>query len=80
MDCIFCNILAGRIPASFVYWDHQIAAFMDVRPVNAGHVLVAPATHAVGMEDLKEEDGMAMFSIGKRIARALRKSGCGAKA
>lgn len=75
MNCIFCDILAGKIPASFVYRDGRVSAFMDIRPVNAGHVLVVPATHAVGMEDLNEEDGMAMFTVAQRVARALRKSG-----
>jgi len=37
-DCIFCRILGGQAPGSFVYRDDRCAAFMDIRPVNAGHL------------------------------------------
>jgi histidine triad (HIT) family protein len=74
MSCIFCDILSGKIPASFVYRDERVAAFMDIQPVNIGHVLVVPISHAVGMEDLKEEDGAAVFLAAQRVARALKKS------
>ena len=75
MNCIFCDILSGKIPASFVYRDERVAAFMDVQPVNAGHILVVPVSHAVGMGDLAEEDGAAVFLTAQRVARALKKSG-----
>ena len=41
-NCIFCDILAGRTPASFVYRDDRLAAFMDIRPVRTGQVLIIP--------------------------------------
>ena len=39
-DCVFCEILAGRLPASIVHRDDRSCAFMDIRPVNTGHALV----------------------------------------
>ncbi|MDI1336060.1 MAG: HIT family protein [Lacunisphaera sp.] len=75
MTCIFCDIIAGKLAGSFVYRDDRVAAFMDIQPVNAGHVLVVPINHAVGLEDLKKEDGEAVFAAAQRVARALRKSG-----
>ena len=41
-ECVFCRILAGELPASLVYRDERCAAFMDIRPVNPGHLLVVP--------------------------------------
>lgn len=79
MSCLFCDILSGKISASFVYRDERVAAFMDIQPVNTGHVLVVPISHAVGMEDLKEEDGAAVFQAAQRVERALKKSVCAAK-
>jgi len=73
-DCIFCRILAGDAPASVVYRDDTVCAFMDIAPVNLGHVLVIPVAHAVGLRDLEAGDGAAMFYVGQRIANALRKT------
>jgi diadenosine tetraphosphate (Ap4A) HIT family hydrolase len=73
--CIFCEILAGRAPASFVYRDDLCAAFMDIHPVNPGHVLVIPIQHAARLAELDMPAGMQMFQVGQRLAAALRASG-----
>lgn len=44
-DCIFCKIVAGEIPASKVYEDDDILAFMDIGPIVKGHTLVIPKAH-----------------------------------
>lgn len=71
-DCIFCAILAGEQPASVVYQDDLCTAFMDVQPVNNGHVLVVPNTHAASLAELDPETGGQMFRVAQRIAAALR--------
>ena len=43
--CIFCDIVAGKIPCYKVYEDERTLAFMDINPVTPGHVLVIPKTH-----------------------------------
>ncbi len=75
MDCIFCDILAGRASVSWVYRDERVAAFMDIQPVNAGHVLVIPNQHAAALAELDVEAGAQMFRVGQRVAQALRQSG-----
>ena len=45
MDCIFCEIAAGRIPAKKVFEDEDVIAFLDVNPTSFGHTLVVPKTH-----------------------------------
>lgn len=74
-DCIFCRILAGQSPVSMVYQDDLCSAFMDIRPVNAGHVLVIPNAHAANLADLDEELGAQMFRVAHRLAQSVRKSG-----
>jgi diadenosine tetraphosphate (Ap4A) HIT family hydrolase len=73
--CPFCQIFAGRLPSSQLYADDQVVAFMDIRPVNAGHLLVVPRAHAVSLAELAEDTGAAMFVTGQRMASALRASG-----
>lgn len=74
-NCIFCKIVAGSEPASVVYSDDKVMAFMDHRSVNPGHVLVIPKAHAAYMSEMDEEVGAHLFKISLGIARAIRKSG-----
>ncbi len=74
-NCIFCKILAGELPVTMVYQDDRVAAFMDIRPVNPGHVLVIPKTHAPYLADLDSNLGGHIFQTGMRVAAAIRRSG-----
>lgn len=74
-ECIFCRIAARESPASLVYEDPETLAFLDVNPVNPGHLLVIPKRHVVGLEDLEEGLGGRLFQTAQRLARALRQSG-----
>lgn len=74
-DCIFCEILSGTLPASIVYQDDTCTALMDIQPVNAGHVLIVPNSHATYLADLAEDTSAQLFLIARRIAAALRRSG-----
>ena len=48
VDCIFCKIIAGEIPATKIYEDDLVLAFMDIAPINLGHILVIPKEHHNG--------------------------------
>lgn len=72
--CIFCDIIDGRAPASIVYADERVIAFMDTQPVNPGHLLIVPRTHAAGLSYLDPELGAYLFRVGMRMAAALRRS------
>ncbi len=74
-DCIFCKILAGDLEASIVYQDEICSAFMDIQPVNPGHLLVIPNRHASYLADLKENEGAQIFRVAHRLSAALRQSG-----
>ena len=75
VDCIFCKLLSGELEVSMVHQDALCSAFMDIQPVNPGHVLVVPNRHASSLADLKEEEGAQMFRVAQRVAGALRQSG-----
>jgi len=73
--CIFCDIISGNGQASIVYQDDLCTGFMDIQPVNPGHVLIVPNRHATHLADLLPETGGQMFRVAQHIAAALRKSG-----
>jgi histidine triad (HIT) family protein len=75
VTCIFCEILAGRAEATFLYRDAVCAAFMDIQPVNFGHVLVVPVRHAPDLSATHPEEWSRVAEVGRRVAEALRKSG-----
>lgn len=54
-ECIFCKIIDGKIPSYKLYEDDKIMAFLDINPVNAGHVLVIPKEHHKMMSDTPDE-------------------------
>lgn len=70
-DCVFCDILAGQVPASFVYRDDRVVAFMDLRQAVEGHVLVIPRRHVRDIYALDETTAGHLMAIAVRIARAL---------
>jgi histidine triad (HIT) family protein len=72
---VFSKILNGELPATFVYRNEQVSAFMDIQPINPGHVLVVPNKPATTLATLPAETGAEMFRVGQRIAAAIRASG-----
>jgi histidine triad (HIT) family protein len=74
-DCAFCLIVAGAAPATMVYSDDAVCAFLDIRPITRGHTLIVPKVHATELDDLDPDLGARMFRTGHRLARALRVSG-----
>lgn len=75
VDCVFCGIVAGTEPASFVFQDDVVVAFLVLHPITPGHLIIIPHRHAVGLTDLDEPTGRHMFTVAQRLAAALRRSG-----
>jgi histidine triad (HIT) family protein len=74
-ECIICKLLDGSEPASFVYRDDDCSAFMDIQPINAGHMLVAPNNHVPLMDNLPADAAAHLMRIAHMLAAALRESG-----
>lgn len=70
-DCVFCRILRNEIPSARVYEDDDFVAFLDIRPINPGHVLIVPRVHAERLTDLPEAVLARELPVAARIARAL---------
>ncbi|MCK3904785.1 HIT family protein [Streptococcus suis] len=71
-DCIFCKIIAGEIPASKVYEDDQVLAFLDITQVTKGHTLVIPKKHYRNVLDMDAEAAGQLFTAVPAIARQLK--------
>ena len=74
-ECVFCGIVEGKVPSSVVYRDDTVMAFMDINPVNTGHVLVVPMKHFAELADMDEETGQRLFRVTMRVQKAVRASG-----
>ena len=73
-DCVICGLLAGELEVSIVHRDEFCAAFMDIQPINPGHMLVVPVRHCQSMAELQTEEGARIFHVAQILAEALRKS------
>jgi diadenosine tetraphosphate (Ap4A) HIT family hydrolase len=73
-DCIFCAIVRGKAPATFLHQDDLVVAFMDIRPVQRGHLLVVPRRHAKLIPEVDEATLVRMWSVATDLNRALRAS------
>lgn len=76
-DCVFCGIVAGSMPAFLVASEPDGLAFLDIRPVFPGHVLVIPRAHQPTLADLPSEAIAGYFGLVQRVARAVE-TGLGA--
>ena len=56
MDCLFCRIAAGEIPARLAYESEDVVAFHDIDPKAPFHVLVIPRTHHANIAELSSAD------------------------
>ena len=71
-DCIFCAIVAGSAPAELVAEDEHTVTFMNINPVNPGHVLTVPRRHAVDIWDLTEEEAGNLMAATRRVCDGIR--------
>lgn len=71
-DCVFCRIVKGEIPATKVYEDEQVLAFLDIQPLAKGHILVVPKTHAQLVQDLDHDDASALFEASYYLLDAVQ--------
>ena len=75
IDCLFCKIVAGNIPAGIIFQDEALVAFKDINPQAPLHVLIIPKKHIASLNDLVAEDDAlvgSMFRCAAALAREHR--------
>lgn len=73
MSCIFCEIIDGRAPASVIYRDGTVMAFMALRPIAPGECLVIPVAHVDHFTDLDDAISQQIMVVAQRIGRRMRR-------
>ncbi len=73
-DCVFCKVIAGKIPAMKVYENDKIFAFLDIAPINPGHTLVVPRAHHTDLLETPDDVLSDMITRTKKIAAAIVKA------
>jgi histidine triad (HIT) family protein len=72
-QCTFCDLIKGAAEVSVCHEDADSIAFMDIQPVNAGHVLVVPRAHYNSLLDVPPELGVHLFQVTMKLASAIRR-------
>ena len=72
--CIFCKIVRKQAPASIIYEDETVMAFLDIRPLNEGHTLVIPKKHYVNVFDIPEDQLNKVHKVAKQVSIAIKEA------
>lgn len=71
-DCLFCRIIAGEAPAHVVLDDEHGLAFLDIRPLFAGHTLLVPRDHHETLADLPVDEVQPLFERARLLSAAMQ--------
>lgn len=71
-NCLFCKIIDGEVPCHKVWQDDQHLAFLDINPIQEGHTLVIPKTHAPYLFDLDDANYQSLLTASKKVAKRLK--------
>ena len=71
-NCIFCKIIQKTAPASTLYEDNTITAFLDIRPLNKGHTLIIPKNHYLDIFDIPKNDLQTIHTTAKTLSVAIK--------
>jgi histidine triad (HIT) family protein len=73
MGCIFCDIVAGKIPGDIVHRDDDVLAFRDINPQSPVHLLIVPVKHYTSLLDITEKEAPLMghmVTVANKLARS----------
>ena len=70
-ECLFCEIAAHKIEAKIVFEDAISLAFLDIRPLFAGHCLLIPKAHYATLPDLPADLVGPLFLNAQHLTRAI---------
>lgn len=71
-ECIFCKIVKGDIKANIIYEDDLIIGFLDIEPINEGHLLLIPKKHRLDLDELSEEETIRIMEVSKLMVKRLK--------
>lgn len=71
MDCVFCQIVAGKLPSKTVYQDDEVMAFRDIKPVAPTHILIISKKHIPSLAYLTDEEAPQIIGRMAKVANQL---------
>lgn len=71
-DCIFCQIVAGKVPSEILYQDEKLIAFRDIKPLAPTHLLIIPKQHIISLAHLSDAETSLIGQMAK-VANQLAK-------
>ena len=75
MDCVFCRIVAGEIPADILYQDEEMIVFHDINPLAPTHLLIIPKKHIPSLAQLSEADSSLIGDMVKTANQLAKREG-----
>ena len=72
MNCVFCNIVEGKIPSQTIFEDEIIKVMMDINPVSNGHLLIIPKKHFTNLTDIDMDTLMHIQKTAKEMFKLLK--------
>lgn len=73
-DCLFCKIVAGKIPSNKIYEDDSVFAFLDINPASEGHTLVLPKKHFNSFTEMHSGEVASLFEAVRKLTSAVEKA------
>jgi histidine triad (HIT) family protein len=74
MECLFCKIAGGELPAAVVFEDANSLAFLDYRPLFAGHCLLVPKRHYETLMDVPADELGPLFANAPHLCSAMEEA------
>ena len=72
MNCIFCKIAKKELESNIIYENSKIIAFLDIDPINEGHVLIIPKEHYLDIEELPKDILNEIMELSQKIVVVLK--------
>lgn len=72
-DCVFCKIVNKEADSNIVYEDDLVCCFLDIDPINEGHVLIVPKKHCHNVDEVEDEILLRIMKLSKCITKAIKK-------
>lgn len=73
MACIFCDIVKKKIAANIIYESNTICCFLDIDPINEGHVLIIPKQHYLDIDEIPDSILFDITALSKNIVAAIKR-------
>ncbi|MGL4453187.1 MAG: HIT family protein [Sarcina sp.] len=72
MECAFCKIVSGEIESYIIYEDDDLISFLDIDPINEGHILIIPKKHYLDVDEMPDDILCKLIILSKKIIKAIK--------